>query len=105
MYDGDTRGEALLLDGVGQRVVDIFIERFDDQAEVGKQPDRVLLGLKIHLSEVKHERLECLWLETLLSEVFLMSLDYFFNLVVFIIAFVALDMVRITKLDVYCLHF
>ena len=76
MTDGDCRGEALLLEGVGQGVVDIFIESFYDQAEVGKQFDRVLLGLEIHLSEVEHERLECLWLETLLSEVLLMSLDY-----------------------------
>ena len=105
MYDVDTRGEALLLEGIGQGVVDIFIESFYDQAEVGEQLDGVLLGLKIHLSEVEHERLECLRLETLLPEVLLMSLDYLFNLIVFIIAFVALDMVSITKLDVYWLHY
>ena len=104
MIDGDTRGEAFVFDGVGQGVVDIFIERFYYQAEVCKQLDRVLLGLEINLSEVEHERLECLRLETLLSELLLMCLDYLFNLIVFI-TFCPLDMVHITKLDVYWLHY
>ena len=104
MTDGDTRGEAFFFDGVGQGVVDIFIERFYYQAEVSKQLDRVLLGLEINLSEVEHERLECLRLETLLSELLLMNLDYLFNLIVFI-TFCPFDMVHITKLDVYWLHY
>ena len=76
VIDFDNRGEALVLEGVGQRVVDIFIERFYHQAEVGKQTDRVFLVLKIYLSEVEHARMECLWFETLLPEFLFIGLNY-----------------------------
>ena len=76
MLDFDNRGEALLFEGIGQRVVDFFIETFYHQAEVGKQPERVTLLLEIYLSEVEHVRFECLWFETLLPEFFFMGRDY-----------------------------
>ena len=77
VFDFDNRGEALVLEGVGQRVIDIFIESFYHQAEVGKQTDRVFLVLKIYLSEVEHARMECLWFETLLPEFLFIGLNYF----------------------------
>jgi hypothetical protein len=61
VIDFDNRGETLVLKSVGQRVVDIIIESFYHQAEVGKQTDRVFLVLKKNLSEVEHVRIECLW--------------------------------------------
>ena len=63
------------MEGVGQLVVDILIESFYYQAKIGKQPERVFLSLEIYLSEVEHEGCECLWFETLLSELHLMCLD------------------------------
>jgi hypothetical protein len=47
--------------------------------EICKQIDRVLLGLQIYLSEVENEGLECLRLETLLSELHLVSLYNLFS--------------------------
>ena len=126
MFDFDNRGEALVLEGVGQRVVDFFIESFYYQAEVGKQPERVFLVLEIYLSEVEHVRKECLWFETLISEFLFMSYDYFKSLFVIIVtgglyeaftctftffviivtlALGALDMLCITDLDAYWLLF
>jgi hypothetical protein len=98
MSDADTSGEAFLLKDKILRVEDIFIKLFYYQAEIGKQLDRVLLVLKIYLSEVEYERLQCFRLKTLLSELLLMSLDYLFSLIVFI-TFWPLDMERITDFN------
>jgi hypothetical protein len=54
MSDADTSGEAFLLKDKTLRLEDIFIKLFYYQAEIGKQLDRVLLVLKIYLSEVEH---------------------------------------------------
>ena len=93
VYDVDTRGKALVLERIREGVVNISIERFYYHAKVGKQPQRVLLCLKIQLSEVEHVRSECLWSESLLSELLLICLDCDFIFIIIMTG--ALDLFRI----------
>ena len=95
VLDVDYRGQALLLERIREGVVNLFIESLNYQAKVGKQPERVLLSLEIDLSEIEHERSECLWSETLLSELLLICLNYDFSYILIIFITGALDIFRI----------